>query len=74
MSKFDPVLLRLKIECWILGVEMSSYRVRKTSWVRWLVRLWSDRLTGLSMAVLPKPPLEPVSAKLAYLKNIVSFD
>ena len=27
MSKFAPILPRLEIECWILGVEMSSYRV-----------------------------------------------
>ena len=27
MSKFAPILLRLEIECWILGVEMSSCRV-----------------------------------------------
>ena len=27
MSKFDPVLPLLEIECWILGVEMCSYRV-----------------------------------------------
>ncbi len=25
MSKFDPVLPRLEIECWILGVEMSLF-------------------------------------------------
>lgn len=29
MSKFAPVLFRLEIECWILGIEMSSYRVYK---------------------------------------------
>jgi len=28
MSKFAPILPRLEIECWILGVEMSSYWVR----------------------------------------------
>ena len=27
MSKFAPILPRLEIECWILGVEMSSYWV-----------------------------------------------
>ena len=27
VPRFDPVLHRLDIECWILGVEMSSYRL-----------------------------------------------
>ena len=37
------------------------------------LRDWLLEITALSKAVLPKPPFEPVSAKLAYLASSYYF-